>query len=68
MEGVPEHVVVIAESISWPEPNEAGETTLDKETLGSVRGLLSGLIGYIEVQLKRCKVKDAPPAETTSTP
>jgi len=44
----------LATAISWPEPNENGDTLLPARTFLQVQALINYLTNYIETQLTRC--------------
>ena len=54
MEPLPMTVGLLITAISWPDPNEAGDTVLPSRTLLQVQALISHLVNYIEIQLARC--------------
>lgn len=52
-------VGLLVTAISWPEPDENGDTLLPSRTLLQVQALINHLVNYIEVQLARCGENDA---------
>jgi hypothetical protein len=58
MEPLPITIGLLARAISWPDPNDQGDTLLSARTLGQVQALLNYMTNYIETQFERCRGKD----------
>ena len=62
MERLEPAIRTMAKELVWPEPRADGFTVLPPAVLRRTQALIGALINYIEVQLVRCKERDADPA------
>jgi hypothetical protein len=57
MEPLSPSIAALVDSLTWPNPNADGTTTLDADTLRRTQALLNALVNYIQTQLARCKAE-----------